>query len=369
MSAGDATPGDGRYSVAFPKRAWYPACPTSELRRGRAAGFTLMDTPLVAFRDGHGGVSVLLDRCPHRNLPLSMGRVHDTGSLECAYHGWRFDGAGQCTAVPGLLEGAEAAAPARAVGAYPAREQDGFVWVWADPDTEPDGDPYRLPRLTGRGSGETVFDYDLECTLHAALENALDVPHTAFLHAGIFRGGEQNEITAVRREIPGGLEVQYLGEPAGLGPIRPRPGSDLTFEHWDRYLFPSIAQVEYRVEGWVHIVNTILHLPVSPFRTKAWFVVRYWTRLPAAAVKPIVSLRGRQILRQDADVLARQTDHIRRLGGERYTSTDLDLVGNAIWRLLRRAERAERAPGPDGDAAGEPSDDGEPTSRSVTFRA
>jgi hypothetical protein len=51
--------------------------------------------------------------------------------------------------------------------------------------------------------------------------------------------------------------------------------------------------------------------------------------------------RGKQILRQDARALARQTERIRSLGGERYTSTELDLFGNAIWHLLRHAERAE----------------------------
>jgi hypothetical protein len=39
-------------------------------------------------------------------------------------------------------------------------------------------------------------------------------------------------------------------------------------------------------------------------------------------------------------VLALQAVNIRRFGGERYTSTELDLFGNAIWRLLRQADRA-----------------------------
>ena len=92
-------------------------------------------------------------------------------------------------------------------------------------------------------------------------------------------------------------------------------------------------------------MNTIVHLPLSPFRTRAWFVVRFWTRLPAAVVKPIVLARGKQILRQDAWALEHQTEQIRRFGGEQYSSTDLDVMGNGIWRLLRRAERDEVAAG------------------------
>jgi len=135
------------------------------------------------------------------------------------------------------------------------------------------------------------------------------------------------------------------------------------FDHWDRFFLPGIAQIEYRIEGWLRIVNTILHLPLSPFRTRAWFVVRFWTRAPGSLVRPIVLARGRGILKQDASMLASQAESIRHFGGERYTSTELDLMGNGIWRLLRQAERAESG-GPS-DAEAEAGDGLSPAS--VTF--
>jgi phenylpropionate dioxygenase-like ring-hydroxylating dioxygenase large terminal subunit len=341
---------EGRYSVAFPTRWWYPAARSRDLGGTRPAAITLMDTPLALFRDGTGAPRALLDRCPHRNLALSLGRVHPSGDLACGYHGWRFDGSGRCTAVPGLAEGDGADAGTRSCASFPTAEQDGFVWVWGDPDSPPgpgDRTPFALPAIEGSPSnvGEVVFAYDLDCTLHAALENALDVPHTAFLHQGLFRDGARptSELTAVRRPVPDGLEVEYVGEPAAFGPLK---APSKTFEHWDRFFLPGIAQIEYRVEGWIRIVNTIVHLPLSPFKTRAWFVVRFWTRLPAAVVKPVVLARGRQILKQDAKVLAQQTDNVRRFGQERYASTDLDLMGNGIWRLLRQAERDQLAPPP-----------------------
>jgi hypothetical protein len=114
------------------------------------------------------------------------------------------------------------------------------------------------------------------------------------------------------------------------------------FDHWDRFFLPSIAQIEYAVDGWFRLVNTIVHLPMSPFRTRAWFVVRFESRLPASVVRAVVRQHGRRILRQDADALARQTERARSLGGERYASTELDLLGPAIWHLLRRAEHADQ---------------------------
>ncbi len=52
------------------------------------------------YRDSVGTVRALANRCPHRRLPLSMGRVIPDG-LQCGYHGWTFDGAtGRCTLIP-----------------------------------------------------------------------------------------------------------------------------------------------------------------------------------------------------------------------------------------------------------------------------
>jgi phenylpropionate dioxygenase-like ring-hydroxylating dioxygenase large terminal subunit len=352
---------DQRISVAFPTAAWYPACQSSDLGN-KPLAISLMERPVVVYRDASGTARALEDRCPHRNLALSLGRVHGDGTLECGYHGWRFAGDGRCTAVPGLCDGAGADVAPRTVPSHATHEQDGFVWVWATADSQPDGAPLVLPPMHGMGAGEVVFPIDLECTLHAALENSLDVPHTAFLHHGIFRNGDQaqNEITAVRRDIPGGVEVQFLGEPVGFSGIRLGRARDLTFDHWDRFLLPSTAQIEYRVGSWLRIVNTILHLPMAPTLTRAWFVVRWSTPVPAPALRPIFSVRGRKILAQDARVLAEQAATIRRFGGERYTSTELDLLGPAIWRLLRQAEKGETPRG---------GDDPDVRERTVTLRA
>ncbi len=310
----------------------------------------LMDEPLAVFRDASGSPRAVLDRCPHRNAALSDGRVASDGNLECPYHGWRFDGTGECRAVPGLFEGSDAPATARRVASWHATERDGFVYVWASPDTEPSREAFAMPNLlepeNGRSRkpwqvGQVVFPCDLDATLHAALENTLDVPHTAFLHKGIFRGKRLKELTAVRRDFDGGVEVEFLGEPVGLGPIQGGPLANKTFQHWDRFIMPCVAQVEYRVDDWLEIFNNVIHVPLSPTVTRAWFVFRWWTPLPARLIAPIVNAQGRMVLRQDKHAMAKQSANIDRFGGERFASTDLDLLGAAIWRLLRQAERAE----------------------------
>ena len=329
--------GTGRYTVAVPRPAWYPACLSRELGARKPIAIELMNSPLVVFRDGAGRPGVLVDRCPHRNAPLSMGRIH-AGALECGYHGWRFDGQGACVGIPGL-EGDTSAR--RGVGAHAAVEQDGVVWFWSEPDEEPSGVPVRLPDM-GHGSREVVFTYDIGATMQATIENTLDVPHTAFLHRGLLRGGAPNRITACRRAIPNGVEVQYLGEPFGIGFLRAKSGASL--EHYDRFLLPCIAQVEYRAGPWLHITNSVLHLTMSEFRTRTWFILRANSdKLPTRLVQTVIRLQGPHVAKQDKRVLERQTETVRRFGGEQYTSTDLDLFGNAIALLVRHACEPGRA--------------------------
>ena len=339
-----------RWSVAVPRPAWYPACTSKELgRRGGPLSLSLMDEPLVVFRGPGGRAGVLTDRCPHRNAPLSIGRVRDKG-LECAYHGWCFSSSGACTAIPGLDVDTGAR---RGVSSHATVEQDGIVWFWSEGDSEPDGEPYRLPDL-GPGMRQVSFVKDIEATMHATIENTLDVPHTAFLHRGLLRGAAPNELRAVRRPIPGGVEVQYFGEPFGIGFIKPK--SDTELEHWDGFLLPCIAQVEYRAGPWLHIVNSVLHLPLSATRTRTWFVLRANSeKLPRRLVEGVIRVQGPHVARQDAQMLAAQTGNVRRFGGEQYTSTDMDLFGSAVWRLLRAAEKGDPAPVID--------------EREVTFRA
>jgi len=330
-------PTKGHVSVARLGRHWYVACRTGELGR-RPLARVVLGIPLVLFRDREGRAAALLDRCPHRNVPLSLGRVDAGGTLECGYHGWRFDGAGRCQLVPGLRDGGVSAD--RAVAAHPTREQDGLVWVYATPDVVPETLPFALPPHAAGGYTTVTRVVDVEASLHATIENALDVPHTAFLHRGLFRGsGTPHEIRAVVRRSGDRVEAEYIGEPRPEGVIgRLLSPSGGVVEHWDRFVLPSIAQVEYRLGTENHLVVTSICTPLDDFRTRQFAVVSFRLRVPGLLVRPLLEPLTMRILRQDAAILRRQAESIRRFGGEQYMSTELDLLGPHVWRLLREAE-------------------------------
>jgi phenylpropionate dioxygenase-like ring-hydroxylating dioxygenase large terminal subunit len=265
------------------------------------------------------------------------------GNLECAYHGWQFSGDGRCQEIPGLC------GENRGKGTHAARfavcEQQGFVFVWAEPNVEPVGSPYKLSTVGESGYLNVWEVVEAKAPVHAVIENALDVPHTAFLHRGLFRGNSnRNRITARVTRTDSMVQAEYIGEPrpAGLVGWILAPGGG-TVTHFDRFLLPSVAQVEYRLGDATHVLVTAFCTPVSEFLTRIHAVVSLKVRVPAWLLRPILTPVALGIFRQDARILAAQTDTIQRFGGERFTSTEIDVLGQQIWRMMRKAELGQDA--------------------------
>ena len=74
-SGGGPEPGASAPPQPRVRRAWYVACFSDELGATPIVR-ELFGQPLVLYR-GAEGPAALLDRCPHRNVPLSAGRVVD----------------------------------------------------------------------------------------------------------------------------------------------------------------------------------------------------------------------------------------------------------------------------------------------------
>ncbi|MCB9685605.1 MAG: aromatic ring-hydroxylating dioxygenase subunit alpha [Alphaproteobacteria bacterium] len=316
------------------RRGWFVACRSADLR-ARPIVTRLWGLPITLFRT-EGGVGALVDRCPHRNVPLSDGTVVD-GTLQCPYHGWRFRPDGACTHVPGL-----SGAPGKAHGAsaYPVREQQGFVWIWGDPEVAPEGEPFRF-RLADDPTYTTVRrTVRAEGSMHMVAENALDVPHTAFVHAGLFRNDkpERTPITCVVEREADRVVCEYVGEarPEGLvGRLLSPSGGTVT--HFDRFYLPSVVEVEYRIGTENHILVDAVLTPEDDYRTVLHAVVSVRTRVPGWLLKPVVLPFALWIFRQDALLLAKQTATMQAFGEQRYASTEIDLLGPHILKLMQRA--------------------------------
>lgn len=331
----------GRASVVRLPEHWFIACTSRELRHAPLAR-TIMGTPLVLFRDAHGTPATLIDRCPHRNVPLSLGEVASDGTVQCPYHGWRFDRDGRCRAIPSYTGDVDA--KARRAPSFPTIEQQGFVWVYMTPGDMPLSRPHTFALEGAKGYATVRQIVEANATMYSTIENALDVPHTAFLHRGLFRSESRGiAITAKVRRTDDRVEAEYVGEPRPPGLVaKILSPSGGTVTHFDRFLLPSIAQVEYRIGTENHLLVDSVMTPVNDFHTRIYAVVSFRMRLPHWLVKPFVKPLALRIFQQDAFILAKQTDTIRRFGGEQFASTDIDVLGRHVWRLLKQAERGDR---------------------------
>ncbi|MEM9924643.1 MAG: aromatic ring-hydroxylating dioxygenase subunit alpha [Cyanobacteria bacterium P01_D01_bin.50] len=105
---------------------WYVVARSIEVK-DKPVAVTLWKQAIVIYRDDKGEIRALEDRCPHRQVKLSHGKVIGD-ELECAYHGWRFNHQGKCAAVPYLADNQKL--PSCKIKVYPVKEQDGFIWLF-----------------------------------------------------------------------------------------------------------------------------------------------------------------------------------------------------------------------------------------------
>jgi len=253
--APDTPAEDGRDGL-FLRNHWYVAAWRDEVGRKPLARVVLGDY-LVLFRTEDGRAVALENRCPHRNLPLSEGRlIGDT--LECGYHGMVFDCRGACTHLPGAPQ-----PPAWArVKAYPVIERRGWVMVWM-------GDPARADESAAPDYNVRLDDpawfslkgyINVRCGYRLILDNLLDLSHLAYVHGSTTGNralAEQATITA---------EVEE---------------SRVRVTRWMSDIPPAKAFVDYAGYG-----GTIDRWQVSEYTTPSYIYVNSGTAPAGRGVSP-----------------------------------------------------------------------------------
>ncbi len=284
--------------------AWWPIAHSEEVAQHPKA-FRLGIRDLAVYRDLEGTVRAVDDSCPHRRLPLSMGRITEDGYLQCAYHGWCFDGAnGRCTAIPNLSEdekvpgsirvaafttaenvadvlgfGLRTKLLARAVGPPTGEEPDdgttmfdalvvdGLVLVWSgEEDPEPGSRPEPHPV-----SGEVAFSGTVEIRApHDRVAEALLYnPGVALGLGGLVGAGD--ELSSPEVKVRGGA-ISVRRDRIALATPR-----IATFESVVRRVVTStttmvattgLARVEVDADGRHPAARIVVALtPLGPYRT------------------------------------------------------------------------------------------------------
>jgi 5,5'-dehydrodivanillate O-demethylase len=177
---------------------------------GDPLGIRILGEDLVLYRDLSGVLGLIDSRCPHRSSSMVHGRPRNHG-LACAYHGWTFNGVGDCLDMPG--EPADSKFKDKiTITSYPVREQGGLIWTWMG-----EGEPPALPQLDviARPGGVRVTENF--CMWPAnwlqIVENSVDQVHTGILH------GEGSARADVWSQVP---EVDWHADNFGIQTVQIR---------------------------------------------------------------------------------------------------------------------------------------------------
>jgi len=162
----------------FIRNCWYVAAWDTEIPAKGLFHRTLLNEPVLLYRDTQGRVVALENRCCHRSAPLHIGR-QEGDCVRCLYHGLKFNPSGACVEIPGQ----EQIPPKTCIKSYPVVERNRLVWIWM-------GDP-------ARANPDDIVDYfwhdspewrmkpgyiHYQANYKLIVDNLLDFTHLAWVH-------------------------------------------------------------------------------------------------------------------------------------------------------------------------------------------
>ena len=165
--------------MKFVKNAWYVAAWADEVGSDNLFYRTILGDSILLFRQEDGVAVALRNRCPHRFVPLHLGKKIGN-TVQCAYHGLVFNAQGKCSATPcgeSIPRGAE-------VRSYPLVEKQKLLYIWMGDPVK--ADESKIPDFwyIEDDSWASVKGYIRgESNYQLMVDNILDLTHTNYLHA------------------------------------------------------------------------------------------------------------------------------------------------------------------------------------------
>src|ERR1700677_3637561 len=124
---------------------WYAVEQSNRLRRGQVLETTFWGRSIAVYRGADNQVYALENRCAHRSIKLSEGKVEGC-RLTCPYHGWSYDDTGLAH-IPHDLYGTKN--PQFRIDALPTLERYGLIFIFpGDPQLGPARFVPEIPELS-----------------------------------------------------------------------------------------------------------------------------------------------------------------------------------------------------------------------------
>ena len=313
---------------------WYFACLSQDIPTGRMQRVIIAGEPINVGRDADGTVFALRDICPHRAAPLSAGCLK-SGTVECPYHGWRFDvHDGHCHDIPALVEGSKVQPEKIAVKTYPVRETGALVWVWLG-GTLPKVDPPALPYAVGRPVMQDGLT--LNCHVDHAVIGLMDPAHGPFVHRQWWWRSEHSMHEKAKAFEPRHRGFAMVAHSPSSNSfayklLGGKPVTEITFE------LPGI-RTELITVGTRHVLSFTAVTPEDETKTRIRQV--FFSNHPVLkGLSPVLKIGARKFLRQDADMVDLQQDGLR-FDPKLMLIDDADTQAKWYHALKREWKRAQ----------------------------
>ena len=230
--------------MQYVRNTWYPLAWSQDITHALTRR-TVIEQNVALYRSSDGTVVALDDLCPHRMLPLSLGRLKGD-AVECGYHGMTFDRAGRCIRIPG-----QDIIPRNAVvRSYPTGENLGLIWIWmGDPKLADRSNIFDFPEYHDPAWSAVHGDalYNQANYLNLA-DNLCDPSHVSFVHSGSL-GNAASESVPVKSEKQGAkiLVWRWVLDAPPIGMFEKYRKFNGTVDRWHYYHFyaPSIAMIDF----------------------------------------------------------------------------------------------------------------------------
>jgi phenylpropionate dioxygenase-like ring-hydroxylating dioxygenase large terminal subunit len=306
------------------KTFWYIVAESRELKPGLVLGRKVLGEWLAIFRDEKGRAVAFQDRCTHRNSRLSLGRV-EKGCLRCPYHGWLFEGEGNVVEVPS--EGPQfQPGQGRAATSFEACEQDDYVYVRLERDAAAELSPFPMPNYKEPGFRTVRLINRFHNNVTNCAENFIDIPHTVYVHPGVFRTARAQKIDAVVTRKDGVVAVDYRNEDTNVGWFAwfLNPKGD-PIVHTDRFYMPNVTSVEYIFGPKRRLTISSQSVPCEDDDTLVYTDLTYNFGIWTAFAGPILRWQAQIVIDQDIVALDQQMTVIKKYG-EEFANTKADAI-------------------------------------------
>ena len=225
-----ARTGQGTLMGTLLRRFWHPVAVAAEAPKGRAVPIRILGEDLTLYRGESGAPYIVAQRCAHRRNLLHTGWV-DGERIRCMYHGWMYDGRGQCVEAPAEDQSFP---PKVRIPSYPAREYAGLIYAYLGEGSPPEFELPRHEELERTDSINWIQRDVWPCSWFQSVENSMDAVHVSFVHLWGKVGPFGAAVTGL---VP---KLEYRETESGIRQIARRSESNARISDWT---FPNHTHI------------------------------------------------------------------------------------------------------------------------------